>query len=60
METVRLENTSGFNAELDQILERCRPFVKEGRVATYIPELAKADPEQLGVYVIVGDRKSVV
>ena len=41
-----------INIELGRILEECRPFAKEGRVASYIPELAKADPDKLGVYIL--------
>lgn len=37
---------------LEQLLEECRPYTKQGHVATYIPELAKADPDRLGIYVI--------
>lgn len=44
-----------FNAELEKIVEECRPYVNEGAVATYIPELAKADKSHLGIYVIEGD-----
>ena len=29
---------------LEQLLEECRPFTREGKVASYIPELAKSDP----------------
>lgn len=36
---------------LEQLLEECRPFTREGRVATYIPELAKGDPDDFGVCV---------
>ena len=32
-----------MNTLLQQILDACRPYTKEGRVANYIPELAKAD-----------------
>ena len=28
---------------LEELLEECRPYTLEGRVATYIPDLAKAD-----------------
>ena len=37
---------------LERLLEECRPFTSQGRAADYIPELAKADTEALGVYVI--------
>ena len=43
-----------LNKELREIIEASRACVKEGKVATYIPELAKADVNQLGVYVVKG------
>ena len=44
-----------FSAELEKIIEECRPYVNEGEVATYIPELAKADKNKLGIYVVDGN-----
>lgn len=41
-----------FNKELEQMLEECRPFTKNGKVAGYIPELIKADPNKIGVCMI--------
>ena len=41
-----------LNEELERIIEECRPFIKDGRVASYIPELAKVEPERLGVYIV--------
>lgn len=32
-----------------------RPYTQEGTVATYIPELAKADKNKLGVYLVTKD-----
>ena len=46
------ENKIDLNKELGEILDECRPYTKEGRVASYIPELAKADASKLGVYLI--------
>ena len=40
---------------LEELLEECRPCTREGHVATYIPELAKGDPSQLGIYVLRSD-----
>ena len=34
---------------LQQLLEECRPCAHEGRVATYIPELAKGNPNDFGI-----------
>ncbi len=40
---------------LKQILEQCAPYKKQGTVASYIPELAKADPEQFGICLVDAD-----
>ncbi len=40
---------------LERVLENCRRFTLEGQVASYIPELAKADREKIGVYVATND-----
>ncbi|MBQ0038336.1 MAG: glutaminase A [Clostridiales bacterium] len=40
---------------LEEILNECQPYTKDGAVATYIPELAKQDPSGLGMYVICSD-----
>ncbi len=32
-------------------------YTKQGNVATYIPELAKANPDELGVYVVTLDKQ---
>ena len=37
---------------LSQLIEQCRPDTKNGEVASYIPALAKADPNALGVYIL--------
>lgn len=42
---------------LEEILKTCAPYSKEGNVATYIPELRKADPEAFGIYIISKDGK---
>lgn len=36
---------------LDMIIERNREWTKDGEIASYIPELAKADPDALGICV---------
>ena len=36
---------------LEELLAESRQYTKYGHVATYIPELAKADPNDLGVYI---------
>ena len=40
---------------LEQLLEDCRPYTQQGKVATYIPELAKVDANDLGIYVLRSD-----
>lgn len=37
---------------LERILEDCRPYTWQGEVANYIPELAKANREEIGIYVV--------
>ena len=46
------EDMIELNSELGAILEECRPYAREGRVASYIPELAKADASRLGMYIV--------
>ena len=36
---------------LDRIITRCLPCAQQGHVATYIPQLANVDPNQLGIYI---------
>jgi len=36
---------------LENIIEDCRKWTSKGEVASYIPELAKANPEVLGIWV---------
>jgi glutaminase len=40
---------------LEELLEECRPYTQQGKVATYIPELAKGDRNDLGVYILRSD-----
>ena len=42
---------------LERLLEECRPYTSSGKTADYIPELAKKDPDALGVYVIGSEGK---
>ncbi len=41
-----------MNQLLEQIVEDCRGYTSLGKVATYIPQLAVADPEKVGIYVV--------
>ena len=44
---------------LDRIVDQCLPYTSQGHVATYIPELACADPHKLGLYIASPDGKDV-
>ena len=50
-----MNNLSDFQTELDAIIDECRQYVTCGKVANYIPELAKADVNKLGIYIISKD-----
>ena len=36
---------------LNRIIEECKGCIKDGNVATYIPELANADPDKIGIFI---------
>lgn len=40
---------------INEALKYARGYIQEGKVASYIPELAKADPEMLGVCIMTVD-----
>lgn len=42
---------------LEQLLEECRSYTGEGHLASYIPELAKADANDFGIYILSSDGK---
>jgi len=42
---------------LDEALEYAKVHLKEGKVADYIPELAKVDPDKIGVSIVTTDGK---
>ena len=44
-----------FSRELACITDECKKYIKYGKVADYIPELAKADINKLCVYIISKD-----
>ena len=44
-----------MNSLLDRILAECHHYTAQGHVATYIPELANVDPDQIGIYVSMKD-----
>ena len=41
-----------MNALLEQIIADCHHYATQGHVATYIPQLAVADPNKAGIYII--------
>lgn len=47
-----------MDALLEQLLDECRAYTQLGNVATYIPELAKANINDLGVYVLCSDGRN--
>jgi len=40
-----------MQTRLEQILENCRKYTWQGEGADYIPELAKSNGEEIGIYV---------
>ena len=40
---------------LEELLEASQPYTQNGKLADYIPELLKADPNALGIYVMRPD-----
>lgn len=43
-----------FQDLINEALETGRPYIKEGEVATYIPELGRADKNKLGISISAG------
>ncbi|MCI8608345.1 MAG: glutaminase A [Firmicutes bacterium] len=42
---------------IDEILKDCRRFTEDGKVADYIPELAKANKSEIGICVTTGEKR---
>ena len=42
---------------LEQLVDECAAYTKDGALANYIPELAKADPNKIGAYILSSDGK---
>ena len=55
MERSEAGGKEGLRALLSDAYQYARAHLGEGRVATYIPELARANPANLGVYMITAD-----
>lgn len=41
-----------MNTMLENIIAECRPYIAQGHVADYIPELANESPDRMGIYVV--------
>ena len=44
-----------MNNMLERFLAECTPYISQGHVATYIPELAKVDPGKFGICISTQD-----
>ena len=42
---------------LEQLVQDCAPFTQQGKLADYIPELSKADPNAIGIHIIDNEGK---
>ena len=42
---------------LEELLDECRPYTQQGKLADYIPELTKGNLNDLGIYVVSSDGK---
>ena len=42
---------------IEKVLKECYHYTDEGKVASYIPELAKANPKEFGIYIKSKDGK---
>lgn len=47
-----------MNSYLNVLVEECRPFTAQGKLAGYIPQLLKANPGNLGVWMTDGKAES--
>lgn len=52
-----MNNFCDFSCNLDSITDECRKYIKFGKTADYIPELAKADINKLGIYIRTKDKE---
>ena len=52
-----MNHLSDFNCELASITDECRKYIKHGKAADYIPELAKVDVNKLGIYIVSKDNE---
>lgn len=42
--------------DLEQIIDNCVPYIENGKLADYIPELAKAEKKDFGISIIEGEQ----
>ena len=47
-----------MNTLLNDILKECSQYTSQGKVANYIPELAKANPSDFGIFVLTHEGKT--
>ena len=47
-----------MNTLLNEAINECGPFTKLGHVATYIPELANADPDKIGISMVIEGKEA--
>jgi glutaminase len=52
-----MAKTEDLDAIVAQVAEEMRPHLGEGKVADYIPALARIDPRQFGIAVVTSDGK---
>ena len=46
------EGVEDMNSLLNKLIEECRPYTNQGHVATYIPELANAKADAIGICIV--------
>ena len=46
-----------MNELLEKVIKECARYTQEGKIADYIPELAKANKDDMGIYIISGDNR---
>jgi len=55
---ITLKVVNNMQKVVDEALKYGEQFLSQGRPASYIPQLSKANPNQLGVYIVCCDGKS--
>ncbi len=57
--TVTIQNNTITQNALNEIINANKAYIKDGKVADYIPELGKANPNQLAISVITENGKII-